>query len=272
MGRSSETSARPDGTPLILGRPVDTLPSSRFRLGDTPPKSAFAGASALVHCAYDFTARDRARVEEVNVAGSVRLLESAAEAGVPRIVFVSSVSAFDGCQSVYGQGKLAVEQVARRLGAVVVRPGLVWGNPRRGILASASRLPIVPVFDRGRQPMYLAHIDDLAAALVALLRANLPPDLGVVIAAHPSPILFRDVLAGAASQDGRRAPRQFSIPGWAGLVALAALEAAGLRLRFRRDNLLALLNPDPSPSFAPLARLGLAFRPFVGTTVGRPLR
>ena len=64
---------------------------------------------ALVHCAYDFKQRSMEDIERVNVAGSRKLFKAARGAGVDTIIYLSSMSAFDGCRSKYGRGKLRLE-------------------------------------------------------------------------------------------------------------------------------------------------------------------
>src|SRR5262245_14369359 len=63
-----------------------------FRLGQEVDPKAFTGASALVHCAYDFSARGWAEIAAINVRGSEELFQSAQAAGVGRMVFISSAS------------------------------------------------------------------------------------------------------------------------------------------------------------------------------------
>ena len=43
------------------------------------------------------------------------LLDAARAAGVGRVLFVSSISAYDGCRSAYGRGKLRVETAVAAL-------------------------------------------------------------------------------------------------------------------------------------------------------------
>src|SRR5512137_1467583 len=68
-----------------------------FRLGQEVDPQRLAGTEALVHCAYDFSARRWKDIERVNVAGTENLFRAARTAGVERIVFISSLSAFEGC-------------------------------------------------------------------------------------------------------------------------------------------------------------------------------
>src|SRR5215469_281264 len=84
--------------------------AAAYSLGDEPAPETLAGMDALIHCAYDFGAHSRGEVWRSNVEGSLRLFAAARTAGVRRMLFVSTVSAYEGCRSLYGQAKLAVEQ------------------------------------------------------------------------------------------------------------------------------------------------------------------
>ena len=76
-----------------------------------------------MHCAYDFSLLRREDINHVNVAGSERLFAAAHEAGIGTLVYTSSISAFEGCRSLYGKAKLEIERRAGAYGALVIRPG-----------------------------------------------------------------------------------------------------------------------------------------------------
>lgn len=265
VGGALAARLRADGHEVLrLVRRPEGPADAAFSLGGDVDPGLLRGVDALVHAAYDFRARGEAAVFRANVDGSARLFDAAARAFVKRLVFVSSVSAFPGCASVYGRGKLAVEKRARESGGTVVRPGLVWDASGRGMYGSLRRLaglPLLPVFDGGVQPLVLVHADDLARALAAALTWPEDARSAPVIAAHPEPVSFHEILARLAAARGKRL-RAFSVPGALGLAGLRALEALGLPLRFRSDSLVSLLNPDPAMDFRPARRLGLEFRPF----------
>jgi NADH dehydrogenase len=236
-----------------------------FRLDGPLDPAALRGAEALVHAAHDFAAFGWAEQSRVNVEGARTLLRAAKEAGTGKIVAVSSISAYPGCVSDYGRAKLLVEEEAVRCGGVAVRPGLVYGGGRGGMFATLSRLtrlPIVPLVDGGGQSLYLAHADDVAAAVVEALGWGPRSVEGPATLAHPEPVLFADVLRALARGQGRR-PLFARVPSGLLLGGLGAAEALGLRLPARRDNLLGLLHANPAPDFAPLRRLGRSFRRFL---------
>jgi UDP-glucose 4-epimerase len=137
---------------------------------------------------------------EVNVDGSLKLLELARRFGVRRVVFGSSLSVYGTCpadrvvseedraapEDLYGAGKLYVEQLRQTyacdaLSFVSLRIGRVVGAGARSA-TSAWRSEIFELLG-AKQPteivlpyvaserLLLVHVDDVAKALVMLLHA-----------------------------------------------------------------------------------------------------
>ncbi len=136
-----------------------TLQSTR----DLAPALAIHNVKTLVHAAWDFSYPDANENELINVAGSERLLCCAVNAGVERIIFISSISAFEGARSHYGDAKLQVERLVLEMGGTVIRPGLVWGDSPGGMFGSLRKQvaseKIIPLIGNGSAPQYLVHED-----------------------------------------------------------------------------------------------------------------
>ena len=102
--------------------------------------------SAIVHCAWAVAPRSQ-RVTDMNMAGSLALLDAARAADVP-LVFVSTLSATAATRSRYGRSKLLVEEnvLAYRRGRVI-RPGVVRDSDgSMGMLSQAlQRIASLPV-------------------------------------------------------------------------------------------------------------------------------
>jgi len=99
-----------------------------FELGKPIYYKSLQGFDVLIHCAYDFKLRKPKDINQINVQGSIDLLKTAKKAGVNKILFLSTVSAFDGCKTHYGKAKLAIEKEAKKIGAIIIRPGLIYGK------------------------------------------------------------------------------------------------------------------------------------------------
>src|SRR5580704_5778707 len=107
----------------LVRQPKPGTRAVKFQLGGEVSPAALAGVTALVHCAYDFKPVRRDDIRAVNVAGTEKLFQAAHTAGVEKLICISSISAYDGCRSLYGQAKLEIEKIALGQGALVIRPG-----------------------------------------------------------------------------------------------------------------------------------------------------
>jgi nucleoside-diphosphate-sugar epimerase len=222
------------------------------------------GLDAVVHCAWDMGLTSFGDVWRVNVEGTNGLVAAAKEAGVRRLVFVSSMSAYDGTSQSYGLTKLACERVVLAAGGAVVRLGLVYGPGAGGMFGSLrkmGRLPVVPVI-AGRARLFTVHEDDVAAALVSFVSADDVPSVPIGLA-HPEPVTFEHILR--ASVAGPRATARFvPVPWPAVYFALRVGETLGVPLPFRSDSLLGLVRTAPAVGDQGVLRsLGLSPRSFV---------
>lgn len=250
--------------PLVRD-PSGAQDAVRFKLGEAVPHESLRGVRALVHCAYDFSPRHRKDITDVNVVGSERLFAAARKAGIETLVHISSISAFDGCRSLYGRAKLEIESRARAHGAFVIRPGLIFGDPPGGMFGRLVRqvegAKILPLIGDGSQTQFLVHQDDVAASIMRCCTDALPMVEDPITVAHPRPWPMRELLDTLGRRLGRR-PVFIRTPPtlvW-GMLRLA--EAFGLRLAFRSDSVVSLLNQNPSPDFGVADRLGIVCRPF----------
>jgi nucleoside-diphosphate-sugar epimerase len=231
-------------------------------LGRDVDAKILEGIDVLIHAAHDFSVYGMEQQKTINVEGSAKLFNAAAKAGVKKIIFISSISAFEGCQSQYGQAKLLIESLAKRYGAVIFRPGLIYGDQAQGMfgaLVRLCRLPILPLVGDGRQTLYMAHIDDVVAAIITAISWDENRPTEPITLAYPQGILFRDLLHEMGRRHGR-VPFFFPIPATPLLLGLQMTEACGLRLRTRRDSLVSLLKGNPHPDFSALSARGLRMR------------
>ena len=240
-----------------------------FRLGEELEPDVFRRRQidALVHCAYDFRPVKHIDVHRINVDGSTGLLAAARTGGVERIVVMSSISAFTGCRSIYGQTKLAIEAAAASVGALVVRSGLVYGDGPStgrgmfGSLATSVQRGLVPLIDGGIHPQYLIHEEDLWSLVMRFCGGELANPGKPVVAASPRAWPLRDLLTVLARRQDRH-PRFLRVPWqpvWAGL---RLAELAHLPVQYRSDSVISLIYQDRNPDFASLAALGVTLRDF----------
>lgn len=248
-------------------RAPDEVP---FLLGEDLAPSALTGARALIHCAYDFTARTWPEIERINVQGTGKLFAAAKAAGIQRLVLISTMSAFPGAKSLYGRAKLAMESIAAGAGALILRPGLVYGDRAGGMYGSlgaqVKKSRVVPLIGGGKQVLYLVHEEDLAAAALRFCEGDTAAPAGPITAAHPQPWTFREILDDIAKRAGVQ--RSYLPVPWQPVwLALKTAETLGLRLGFRSDSLVSLMNQDPRPDFSRGEAISFQPRPYATATI-----
>ena len=201
----------------------------------------------------------------VNVEGSRKVLEAVRAAKIPRIVFISSISAFDGCRSLYGAAKLEIEKIALDQGVLVIRPGLVYGNGPGGMFgkltAQIRKASVIPMMGDGSQIQYLVHREDLSAFVERYAAGEIKSAPGILTAANEQPWRFKQLLLEIARVLDKK-PKFIPVPWRLVWTGLKAAEVCGLNLAFRSDSLVSLMHQNPRPDFSANAKIGLICRPF----------
>ncbi len=214
-----------------LPRGVHTLPGDIAQPDSL--RAGMLGADVVFHVAALYKigvgAKERARMQRINVEGTRQTLELAAELGVPKIVYTSTVAVYGNTQgqlvdetykadgswfvSEYERTKyLAHYEVAAPLqqrGApiVIVCPGMVygpgdtsqWGWVLR--LYARRRLPVMIGPDNA---LTWAHVDDIAAGHRLAAEKGRPGE--TYILAGPA-FTYRELFAAAERATGLSAPR-----------------------------------------------------------------
>ena len=246
----------------------------RFTLADGVEKGFFKDEriDSLVHVAYDLKQVKRADIWRVNVEGSIKLFEQARSEGVKRIVFISTVSAYPGCKSLYGLAKLEIENALREMKCgVSIRPGLIYSTPvadSGGIVGNMveklQKSSVMPLIGNGEYKLSLVHERDLVKLIdyYAPPSGDLPPE-GFIIAANPNHYSFRSILENLAKATHADPKITFLPVPWRGVwLGIKAAETAGLKLGFRSDSVFGLLYQDKNPNFSVPYPAGISFRDF----------
>lgn len=251
--------------------------------------AACRGADAVIHAAADYRifVPDPARMAAVNVAGTAQVMRAAQEAGVARIVHVSSVATLrpraDGTpateadaaepDAAIGPYKRSKTEAERLVEAMVAREGLpaVIVNPSTPI-GPLDRRPtptgrVILEAARGRMPAYvetglnLVHVADCAAGVVAALDRGAPGERHIL---GGQDVTLAAMLGFIAAECGHRPP--FRLPR-APLVPLAFAAEAVARVTGRepmltRDGLRMAARPMFFSSAKAARVLGHRARPW----------
>lgn len=169
-------------------RPVD--------LDSTLGPEVLDGLDAVVHLAANTGAASEEALSR-EVAFAEHLARAACSRGIPILVLSSQTSSPEA-PSAYGRTKAEIERRVLPLGAIVIRPGLVYGGPCAGLFGSLCRFvreqPVIPWLlpSPDVQPV---HVRDVAASIIAAIRE---PHRGRVYRVAGPPLSFPRFLAAIA--------------------------------------------------------------------------
>lgn len=230
----AELSARDHEAVALVRRPGSEPPGARPAAGDLTDTDALERAlsetrpDAVIHLAAEIaTQRDPRKIEEVNVAGTRRLLEACHAAGAPRFVFTSTVVTGDAhgavleedsplpVETAYGHSKQEGERLVFESGlpSAIIRPSHVYGaggwyaEEIVGRLRQPGRFAVI---GSGENWWDVVRVEDVASACVTA--AERAPDGAVYHVVDDQPITYYDFVALTASALGAGPPRR--IPAW----------------------------------------------------------
>lgn len=200
---------------------------------DEALRRGLEGCDAAIHGAAIYKVgipkSERAAMHEANVEGTRRVLDACIEAGVARIVYISTVAVFgntrgeivdesyrrdesQGFLSVYDETKyrsheIALDRIEKGAPIVVVQPGGVYGPGDHSEIGN-----IIEQTRRGKLRMKafpelgfnLVHVEDVAAGVLLALDKG---KVGEAYVLGGEVTRMGDLVERVAAIEGRRAPR-----------------------------------------------------------------
>ncbi len=196
-------------------------------------RAGMAGCDAVVHAAAMYEvgipAKQRPAMFEANVRGTERILRTALEEKIPRVVHVSTVGIFGNTHhqvvdesyehpgreftSYYEETKLEAHRIAQRmiesddLPCMIVQPGGVYGPGDTSQVADlleqffAGRMPLIPFPELG---ICLSHVEDIANGILLALDKG---KLGETYVISGPVTTMREAIETVAGLTGRKAPK-----------------------------------------------------------------
>ena len=209
---------------------------AELRTGDLSDRAALAagmeGCDAVIHGAAVYEVgipkSQRPAMYEANVVGTENALGAALDAGIGKVVYVSTVGAFGNTNgnvvdesyehpgksftSYYEETKYQAHQVAKRLIAeglpcVIVQPGGVYGPDDHSALGKQmldfldGRMPFVPFAELG---MNMVHVEDVATGVLLALDKG---EVGESYVLGDEITTMRGLMDATAKVAGKRTPR-----------------------------------------------------------------
>jgi dihydroflavonol-4-reductase len=195
------------------------------------------GAQAVFHIAADYRVgmdpSKRDSMRDSNVAGTERVLDAAADAGVEKIVYVSTVNVFgntngqtvdesyrrdeaNGFVSTYDETKyrahlIAEQRAAQGAPVVIVQPGLVYGPGDHAIVgelieqASTGKMPAKAFPELGYNAVF---VDDVADGIILAYDKGEPGEAYVL----GGEVTTQGELIDKAARIGGQKPPRMTVP------------------------------------------------------------
>ncbi len=238
----AELVARDHQVAALVRRPGSAPAGTEPVAGELGDGASLAAALAtaepecVVHLAAEIaTQRDPARIDEVNVEGTRRLLEACAGGGRPRFLFTSTVVTGDAggalldetselpVETAYGRSKQEGERLVRESGldTVIIRPSHVYGpggwyaEEIVGRVRSPGRFAVI---GSGQNWWDVVRVEDVAGACVDA--AERAPGGSLYHVVDDRPVRYYDFVAITAEAAGVGRPRR--IPAWVARLAAGA--------------------------------------------------
>ncbi len=196
-------------------------------------EDALRSCDVVVHLA---AATGRASAEDhmrVNARGTDVLLDACRKAGVPKVLFVSSIATTfsDKTGYHYALAKCLAEEAVSRSGLrfVILRPTVILGPgaPVLGSLEKLARLPFIVVPGTGTVRVQPIHVNDVARCITETVRQDLFTNETVEIGG-PETLTMEGLLQHIRVARTGRAGRVLHVPLPALRIPLQMAEALGL--------------------------------------------
>ncbi|RYY49252.1 MAG: NAD-dependent epimerase/dehydratase family protein [Chitinophagaceae bacterium] len=205
-------------------------------------EAVMQGVKEVYHCAglVSFHSRDEARLYKINVEGTANVIDAALDAGVRKVLHVSSVAALgririnevitekmqwtpETSNSRYGESKYLGEMevwrgIAEGLNAVIINPTIIlgpgnWDEGSTAIFKSAYNE--FPWYTSGSTGF--VDVRDVAEAAIQLMSSNISGEKYIVSAHNQT---YQQVFNAIADAFGKKRPHKKVTPFLAGLVSM----------------------------------------------------
>lgn len=260
IGHHLSSALRAAGHRVIEARRHATDPNQHMEADFTRDLDAaswipkLAGVDCVINAVGILRERGQQTFQRIHTQAPRALFEACIRSGVQRVIQISALGADTGASG-YFRSKHAADQflASSPLNWTIVQPSVVYGpgGTSARLFTMLASLPVIPLPGSGTQSIQPVHIDDVVAAIVALVSRE-PASRARVAIVGPKPLELRDFLSQLRSAMGlRRAPR-IGVP--MGFMRLSAGIAQWLPGSLLDRETLAMLDAgnvaDPAPTRA----------------------
>ncbi len=169
---------------------------------------------------------------------------AAKDAGIKRAIFISTTAIFTQLNARSKKVRVAAELAIETSGLkyTILRPTMIYGSPRDRNMWRLIRFvrysPIVPVFGDGNSLQQPIHVDDVAAAILGCLKADITIGKSYNIAGK-HPLTYNQVIDTIARQMNKRVWK-LHIPSKPVIALLSLLERIRIPFPIKAEQVLRL--------------------------------
>jgi uncharacterized protein YbjT (DUF2867 family) len=217
-------------------------------------RTRLSGADVVFNAAGIFRESAGQSFEAVHVRGPRALFETCATLRLP-VIQLSALGADAQASSAFHRTKKQADEflLALEVPSVVLQPSLVYGpgGASARLFSALASMPLIPVPGHGGQEIQPVHVDDLCAAIVAIVERDYYPRARLPIVG-PAPTTLRAFLGDLRRALGLGAPRFIDVP----MIAVQGFARLGGRLGLMLDEAaLSMLRRGNTGDARPLSDL-----------------
>jgi nucleoside-diphosphate-sugar epimerase len=207
---------------------IDKIPDIKF----------FKNIDLIIHTAYDKSNH------ALNLEGYKKLLDKSKKANVKKVIFISSISAFQGCISEYGKIKLEMEKMTIKNYGINIKPGLIYGCGTKGILGNIKKKLensyFVPIVGHGNYEVQLSNILTIANEIKYCISSRIVSKSIIILTTKKIKFIH---LLKEISRTNKFNNFYLHIPFQLIYYLLKLIEFFNIDLQFKSDSILGLITP-----------------------------
>jgi len=198
--------------------------------------------NAIINCAYCYEDK-RLDNCNINLIINHNLIAFSQKNNIPIFINISSMSAFDGCLSLYGNVKLLIEKKVTLIKGYSFRLGLFDDQNQIGLIKKICNISkLIPFFSIGIKndnlPQYLTNLDKFSKFLEFFLKNRGVIKSDIYSLVNSEPLEFNEIVFALTKKPPIKIPQSFL------KLALFSYEFLPLPiLRFNLDSLKGLTSP-----------------------------
>lgn len=145
----------------------------------------------------------------------IALFKAAEMSNVKKVIQISALGADDSAFSQYHLSKQSADNALSKLKLdwAVLRPSIVYGPGAKSmaLFSAMAALPLVPLINKGEQPVQPIHVDDLVSTVLNIIERKTPTRKRIDLAG-PEPLTMRQLLEKLRFWLGLNKMHSFSMP------------------------------------------------------------